>query len=744
MEKQEAIALLQLKGKALTEKNIKQAYNAIAEPIQMEAINASTAELVKKHMATLDSLNQAQTALLDSIDEPNTLDNIAEPSLHTNINSIKESIVARQSNTQIPIIDTSKKGVQHHTFHELPKESKDKCIPQANRQAEINNTNRSTNKLVLIFLTAILLGGGAIAYQQGWLNHFIGNLNSVEKEFFLQQRMEGTQLLEEINTQVQRLDKGQRDLSAELEIAESDPVKIDNLEALHFRQQLIQEYLAEGALLSELAGQTTQAQNILNNQQSKPEDNLQALQLLHDANQAYQNIWQQFNASQHLYTIQQDALQAQAKLMRALETYQLIASSEIAQANLLMDTANATKQAWQYTKAIKYYQEASTTFIALLAHIANLQESKKEAFTAKDKVDQIVKEHNLKSPDIQQASDLMEKAEKSSRGGYIEIAISTYQQAEQHWYKIFGDLARQVEAIQKNKASKEAEIALEAKIAAEAKMALEAKIAAEAQIALEAKIAEEAKIAAEAKQVLEKTRAEKQAQMLNKYVGPLVLIKDGKFQMGSNDGEKSESPVHSVSVKPFKMMAHEVTFEQWQACVNQGACTYLPSDKGWGKGTRPVISVSFNDIVDEYIPWLNKVTGMEFSLPSESQWEYAARAGSTTLYSWGDEIGDNLTNCDSCSRLKHQRTVHVQSFDANPWGLYDMHGNVAEWTQDCWNENYNGALDNDAARLDGNCDMAVLRGGSWNSPPTQLRSANREHRAVSNRDSGNGFRLVQK
>ncbi|GLS92214.1 hypothetical protein GCM10007916_32840 [Psychromonas marina] len=742
MELQKAVILLQLEGQTLTKEVIKQAYNAIAEPVHIEAIDAPTGELVKKHMATLDSLSQAQTTLLESIDEPNTLDSVVEPSPtpSIDIDSIKEAIVSRQSNAQTPIIDIAKKDLQDLTIHSDPDAGQES---QANKPTEINNVNNRKNKLIPIFLTTALLGGGTVAYQQGWLTNFVGDLNPVDKELIAEQQMTGTQLLEEIKVLVQRLDKGQRDLSAELEIAESaiNPDNMNDLEALRFTVRLTQAYLIESNLLSELAGKTGQAQNILSNQQSKPEENLQALQLLHDANQAYQNIWLQFNASKQLYSVQQDALQAQEKLMQTLETYQLTAPSEIAEAIQLMETANATKQAWQFSHAINYYQEATPAFVALLARIKNLQEAKSKAFTAKTQVHKTVKAYDLTLPETQQANDLMEKASSSSHDGDTESAISTYLQAEQHWKKISDELTKQVNA------TKEANIALEAKRTLEAKNALEAKLALEAKKALEAKRALETKKALEAKLALEKAEIEKQAQQakeLKQYVGTLVSIKGGDFKMGSYDGEKNERPVHNVRVKSFKMMAHEVTFQQWQTCVNQGACTYLPSDKGWGKGTRPVISVSFNDIIDQYIPWLNKTTGVEFSLPSESQWEYAARAGSTTRYSWGTEVGDNIANCDSCSRLGHQRTVHVKSFDANPWGLYDMHGNVAEWVQDCWSENYNGAWGNDAARLDGNCDQAVLRGGSWNSKATKLRSASREHRPMNNRDTGNGFRLVLK
>jgi len=102
-----------------------------------------------------------------------------------------------------------------------------------------------------------------------------------------------------------------------------------------------------------------------------------------------------------------------------------------------------------------------------------------------------------------------------------------------------------------------------------------------------------------------------------------------------------------------------------------------------------VINVSYDDITQQYIPWLNQITGQTYRLPSEAEWEYAARAGSTTKYSWGNDIGRNQANCDGCgSEWDNEKTVRVKSFAANRFGLYDMHGNVWEWTQDCWNDSY--------------------------------------------------------
>jgi formylglycine-generating enzyme required for sulfatase activity len=230
----------------------------------------------------------------------------------------------------------------------------------------------------------------------------------------------------------------------------------------------------------------------------------------------------------------------------------------------------------------------------------------------------------------------------------------------------------------------------------------------------------------------------------------LAAIPAGSFMMGSNNGDDDEKPVHRVSVPAFKMMTHEVTWAQYQPCIDAGVCsTGSDGDEGWGKGNRPVINVSWNDAQD-YIRWLNQQTGMNFRLPSEAEWEYAARANTTTAFSTGDRISTSQANFDgnythngSSKGQYREKTLPVGSFQPNDFGLYDMHGNVWEWTQDCWNGSYSGAPNNGAAWESGNCGKRVLRGGSWYSLPINLRSASRFRHSASSRYDDNGFRLVQ-
>ena len=152
-------------------------------------------------------------------------------------------------------------------------------------------------------------------------------------------------------------------------------------------------------------------------------------------------------------------------------------------------------------------------------------------------------------------------------------------------------------------------------------------------------------------------------------------------------GMIDEKPVHTVTVSAFRLGKYEVTVGQFRRFVAaMGGGGNSPYDRGWGRGNRPVINVNWDDI-QGYIDWLNAKTGVTFRLPTEAEWEYAARAGSTTQYSWGNSIGSNRANCDGCgSRWDNKQTAPVGSFSPNAWGLYDMHGNVWEWVEDCWNK----------------------------------------------------------
>ena len=240
----------------------------------------------------------------------------------------------------------------------------------------------------------------------------------------------------------------------------------------------------------------------------------------------------------------------------------------------------------------------------------------------------------------------------------------------------------------------------------------------------------------------------------------MVVVPSGSFTMGSPSGEEGrsndEGPRHLVTIDyPLAVGVYEVTFSEWDACVADGGCGgYVPSDRGWGRGNRPVMSVNWHD-VQSYVRWLSSKTDHNYGLLSESEWEYVARAGTDTWYSWGNEIGHNRANCDGCgSRWDDDRTVPVGSFRANGWGVYNMHGNVWEWVQDCWNDSYVGAPVDGSSWEPGDCEAHVLRGGSWNNYPRYLRSASRRRGLIvglrgntisyKNRDNSNGFRVARR
>ena len=170
------------------------------------------------------------------------------------------------------------------------------------------------------------------------------------------------------------------------------------------------------------------------------------------------------------------------------------------------------------------------------------------------------------------------------------------------------------------------------------------------------------------------------AAIVRQIAEQMVSIPRGTFRMGdlTEDGDFRERPVHSVAVATFKLGKYEVTFAQWDACVADGGCGgYRPSDWGGGRGNRPVMNVSWDDI-QGFIDWLNSKTEGGYRLPTEAEWEYAARAGSTSAYSWGDDIGQNRANCNEGCSDEWNNTAPVGSFAANAWGLHDMHGKVWE------------------------------------------------------------------
>ncbi len=239
-------------------------------------------------------------------------------------------------------------------------------------------------------------------------------------------------------------------------------------------------------------------------------------------------------------------------------------------------------------------------------------------------------------------------------------------------------------------------------------------------------------------------------------LGPeMLVIPAGSFMMGSPDDEpgrrNDEGPQHQVEIASFAIGRTEVTFEQYDRFA-RATKRDLPKDRGWGRGNRPVIDVNWED-AGAYAAWLSEQSGQRYRLPSEAEWEYAARAGTLTPISTGDCIHTDQANyngnsdyedCGAKTGLYRAKTVPASSLPANHWGLHEVHGNVWEWLQDCWHPNYKGApKDGITWEVGGDCALRVVRGGGWGSRPGNLRSAIRFRYTTGGAKYYVGFRLAR-
>ena len=247
---------------------------------------------------------------------------------------------------------------------------------------------------------------------------------------------------------------------------------------------------------------------------------------------------------------------------------------------------------------------------------------------------------------------------------------------------------------------------------------------------------------------LEKQRQERQSGRRFKDCAAcpeMVVVPTGSFIMGSSSSEKGrdsdEGPQHRVRIaQPFAVGVYEVTFAEWDACVSAGGCNgHSPADRGWGRGQYPVIYVSWND-AQAYVKWLSNETGKRYRLLSEAEWEYVARAGTETPFHFGMTISTDQANYN---RNYRAQTVEAGSFPSNGYGLHDVHGNVDEWVQDCWNDSYLGAPTDGSAWTSGDCSGRVLRGGSWDSKHRNLHLADRDWGPTNYRSIRTGFRVAR-
>jgi formylglycine-generating enzyme required for sulfatase activity len=223
----------------------------------------------------------------------------------------------------------------------------------------------------------------------------------------------------------------------------------------------------------------------------------------------------------------------------------------------------------------------------------------------------------------------------------------------------------------------------------------------------------------------------------------MLVIPAGNFLMGAAQGDPRERPQHRVQIgKRFAVAKFELTFAEWDGCATYGDCNPRISDEAWGRGRQPTINISWED-AQRYIAWLRRVTGRPYRLLSETEWEYAARAGSQTRYSWGDDIGKGRANCYGCGDEWPKRAVSVGSFAPNAFGLHDMHGNVWEWVEDCFHDNYEKAPSDGSAWTGGNCNprRRVVRGGSWLYSPPILRASWRDWAVIDASKNEIGVRI---
>ncbi|HZP68574.1 MAG TPA: SUMF1/EgtB/PvdO family nonheme iron enzyme [Pseudolabrys sp.] len=218
----------------------------------------------------------------------------------------------------------------------------------------------------------------------------------------------------------------------------------------------------------------------------------------------------------------------------------------------------------------------------------------------------------------------------------------------------------------------------------------------------------------------------------------MVTLPGGTFAMGSND-DPSEKPIHQVKVKPFAIGKFPVTVREWNQCVAANACAY----KATGEGDAPVTNVSWND-AQQFTEWLSRITQKQYRLPSEAEWEYAARAGTQTKFWWGDQPAAGVANCKGCDE-SHDATqpLKVGSVKPNPFGLYDMGGGVGQWVSDCWHKTYHSAPTDGSAWLDSECSSRVIRSGSWRNDLSYARPASRDHYDTNVRYPTHGFRVVR-
>ncbi len=223
----------------------------------------------------------------------------------------------------------------------------------------------------------------------------------------------------------------------------------------------------------------------------------------------------------------------------------------------------------------------------------------------------------------------------------------------------------------------------------------------------------------------------------------MVSLPGDRFLMGDARGDRTEKPAHKVTIsKPFAIAKHEISVAQWNACVLDGGCDYTPEAAG-STPEAPVRDVSWGD-AQQYVKWLSAKTDKTYRLPTEAEWEYAARGGTKARYWWGNKLVKGKVNCKDCGGDYDRRApAKIGALDPNPFGLHETSGGVWEWVQDCWHKDYKGAPEDGSAWGRDNCRERVLRGGSWRNDSSYVHSASRFKYDADVRYLTNGFRVAR-
>ena len=215
------------------------------------------------------------------------------------------------------------------------------------------------------------------------------------------------------------------------------------------------------------------------------------------------------------------------------------------------------------------------------------------------------------------------------------------------------------------------------------------------------------------------------------------MLRGGTFMMGSND-DPTEKPIHQVTLKPFAISRYPISVREWNECAAAKACGFVAT----GEEEAPVTNVSWSD-AEQFVTWLAATTRRPYRLPSEAEWEYAARGGTQTKYWWGNKFEPGLADCKGCTNVAAaEQPVKVGSFKPNPFGLYDMGGGVDQWVEDCWHSNYHGASSDGSPWVERDCASHVIRSGSWQNDSGYVRTSSRDRYDTNVRYPTHGFRVA--